>query len=102
MKIEMLLTSSFSSLFFFHPSSGKFALLNAKWGSFLVITEKCIITFDYAAIKDAEWQLLLLAERGNAAGRAGVTLCCAGRRREGATGAGVGARGRIQTGDKRA
>lgn len=61
MKIEMLLTSSFSS--FFHPSSGKFALLNAKWGSFLVITEKCIITFDYAAIKDAEWQFLLLAER---------------------------------------
>ncbi|KQK74597.1 hypothetical protein AAES_155829 [Amazona aestiva] len=44
--------------------SGKFALLNAKWGSFLVITEKCIITFDYAAIKDAEWQLLLLAEMG--------------------------------------
>lgn len=24
-----------------------------------MITEKCIITFDYAAIKDAEWQLLL-------------------------------------------
>ncbi|CAN0220989.1 unnamed protein product [Bubo scandiacus] len=45
------------------PGGGKFALLNAKWGSFLVITEKCIITFDYAAIKDAEWQLLLLAER---------------------------------------
>lgn len=57
----MLLTSF--SFFFFYPSSGKFALLNAKWGSFLVITEKCIITFDYAAIKDAKWQLLLLAER---------------------------------------
>ena len=28
-----------------------------------MITEKCIITFDYAAIKDAEWQLLPLAER---------------------------------------
>lgn len=59
MKIEMLLTSFFSFFFSSHPSSGKFALLNAKWGSFLVITEKCIITFDYAAIKDAEWQLLL-------------------------------------------
>lgn len=62
MKIEMLLTSFFFFLLFLPPphlSSGKFALLNAKWGSFLVITEKCIITFDYAAIKDAEWQLLL-------------------------------------------
>ena len=27
--------------------------LALKWVSFLVITEKCIITFDYAAIKDA-------------------------------------------------
>lgn len=33
------------------------ALLSAKWISFLVITEKCIITFDYAAIKDARLQL---------------------------------------------
>lgn len=43
MKIEMLL-----------PFCGEeFALLSTKWVSFLVITEKCIITFDYAAIKDA-------------------------------------------------
>lgn len=46
MKIEMLLP-----FFFFW---WEFALLSTKWVSFLVITEKCIITFDYAAIKDAQ------------------------------------------------
>ena len=46
MKIEMLLP-----FFFFFGRNLLYLAL--KWVSFLVITEKCIITFDYAAIKDA-------------------------------------------------
>lgn len=57
MKIEMLLP-----FFFFFWC--EFALLSTKWVSFLVITEKCIITFDYAAIKGARWQSLALVRCG--------------------------------------